>query len=140
MADAPANRHPRGAGTVQRPISPHLQVFRPLITMVMSIVHRITGTALYFGMILLVWWLLGVAGGPSSYNDVTGVYGSWFGLLVMFGFTWALIHLTLGGVGHLIWDLGYGYDAVWRNRMAWWTLFGSLSLTLILWIFALAVA
>jgi succinate dehydrogenase / fumarate reductase, cytochrome b subunit len=58
----------------------------------------------------------------------------------MFGFTWALIHHTLGGIRHLIWDLGYGYDAVWRNRLAWWTLFASVPLTLVLWIIALFVA
>jgi succinate dehydrogenase / fumarate reductase cytochrome b subunit len=105
----------------------------------MSIVHRITGAALYVGILLLVWWLLAVASGPDAYATVSAVLGSWFGLLVLFGFTWALLHHALGGIRHFIWDLGHGYDPVWRNRLAWWTLFGSIALTLILWIVALAL-
>ncbi len=123
-----------------RPMSPHLQIFRPLITMVMSIMHRITGAALYFGMLLLVWWLLAAASGPDAYATVTGVFGSWIGLLVMLGFSWALVHHALGGIRHMVWDLGYGFDPVWRNRLAWWTIIGSVALTLILWIIAVAIA
>lgn len=123
--------------TRARPLSPHLTIFRPLITMVMSIVHRITGGALYFGMILFVVWALALATSPAAYDRVAAIYGSWLGLIVMIGFTWALIHHALGGVRHFIWDLGYGYDVMWRNRLAWWTLIGSISLTLILWIIAL---
>ena len=125
---------------VQRPLSPHLQIFRPIVTMVMSIVHRITGAALYFGTALLVVWLLAAASGPEAYDTAVSVYGSWLGLLVMFGFTWALVHHTLGGIRHMVWDLGHGFDPVWRNRLAWWTIIGSVALTLILWIVALAIA
>jgi succinate dehydrogenase / fumarate reductase cytochrome b subunit len=128
-----------GSSKVQRPMSPHLQVYRPMITMVMSIVHRITGAALYFGILLLVWWLLAVASGPQAYATVSSIFGSWLGLLVLFGFTWALVHHTLGGIRHFVWDLGHGYDVVWRNRLAWWTIIGSIALTLILWIIALAL-
>lgn len=125
---------------IQRPLSPHLQVFRPIITMTMSIVHRITGGALYFGTLLLVWWLLAAASGPDAYAATTSIFGSWFGLLVMLGFSWALIHHLLGGIRHMIWDLGYGFDPVWRNRLAWWSIFGSVALTLVLWIIAVAIA
>lgn len=132
MADVPMR--------ARRPMSPHLQIFRPLITMVMSIVHRITGAALYFGMLLVVWWLLAAASGPEAFATAQAVFGSWFGILVLFGFTWALVHHGLGGIRHTIWDLGYGFDLVWRNRLAWWTLIGSLALTAILWIIAVAIA
>lgn len=122
-----------------RPLSPHLTVFRPLITMVMSIVHRITGMGLYFGMLLLAWWLLAAASGPDAYSWAAGFFGSWFGLLIIFAFTWALIHHLLGGIRHLIWDTGAGYSYAARNGLAWATIIGSVSLTLILWIVAIIV-
>ena len=117
-----------------RPLSPHLTIFRPLITMVMSIVHRITGVGLYFGMLLLAWWLLAAASGPEASSWSAGVFGSWLGLLVIFAFTWTLIHHLLGGIRHLIWDTGAGYSYEGRNGLAWATIIGSISLTLILWI------
>lgn len=122
-----------------RPLSPHLSVFRPLITMVMSIVHRITGVALYFGMLLFAWWLLAAASGPEAYGRAASFFGSWFGLLVIFGFTWTLIHHLLGGIRHLIWDIGVGYSQEGRNGLAWATIIGSVSLTLILWIVVIIV-
>ena len=122
-----------------RPLSPHLSIFRPLITMVMSIVHRITGVALYFGMVLLAWWLLAAASGPGAYDLAAGFFGSWFGLLILFGFTWALIHHLLGGIRHLIWDTGAGYSYAGRNGLAWATIIGSVALTLLIWIAAIIV-
>ena len=89
--------------------------------MAMSIVHRITGMALYFGTLLLVWWLLATASGPQAYATFQGFIGSWFGRLILFGYTWALIHHLLGGVRHLIWDLGYGFgpnEREWLTRAA----------------------
>jgi succinate dehydrogenase / fumarate reductase cytochrome b subunit len=91
-----------------RPLSPHLSIFRPLITMVMSIVHRITGGALYFGMLLLAWWLMAMSM-PKAFDVVEPIIDSWFGRLVLLGFTWAFIHHLLGGLRHLFWDTGYGY-------------------------------
>jgi succinate dehydrogenase / fumarate reductase, cytochrome b subunit len=117
-----------------RPLSPHLTVFRPLITMVMSIVHRITGGALYVGMVLLAWWLLAAASGPQAFETASAVFGSWFGRLVLFGFTWALLHHMLGGIRHLIWDTGAGFDPPVANKLAWATLIGSVTLTLLVWI------
>jgi succinate dehydrogenase / fumarate reductase cytochrome b subunit len=122
-----------------RPLSPHLSVFRPLITMVMSIVHRITGAALYFGMILLAWWLLAAATGPGAFATADAVFGSWFGRLVLFGFTWTLLHHWLGGIRHLIWDTGAGYSQAARNGLAWATLIGSAALTLLVWVIGYAV-
>ena len=117
-----------------RPISPHLQIYRPMLTMMMSIVHRITGAALYFGMILLAWWLLAAASGPNAYANFEAVAGSILGQIVLFGFTWALIHHALGGIRHLIWDLLYGFERSEREWMARATLFGSVALTILIWL------
>lgn len=119
---------------VERPLSPHLQIFRPIITMVMSILHRITGTGLYIGMALLTWWLVAAAAGPDHYAVVSGFLGSWLGRLVLFGFTWALLHHLLGGIRHLVWDAGYGFDLRTANAMSWGTVIGSVVLTIVVWV------
>jgi len=117
-----------------RPLSPHLQVFRPLITMMMSIAHRITGAALYFGTLLVAWWLIAAASGPGYFALVDGFFGSFFGRLVLFGYTWALIHHMLGGLRHFVWDTGAGLDLPSANRMAWASIAGSVGLTILIWI------
>ncbi|MGE0562959.1 MAG: succinate dehydrogenase, cytochrome b556 subunit [Pseudolabrys sp.] len=127
MADTSATR------LKQRPLSPHLQVYRPMLTMMMSIVHRITGAALYFGTALLVWWLIAAAMGPSSYGSFEAFIGSILGRLILFGYTWALIHHMLGGIRHLIWDLGHGFEPAEREYLAVASLIGSIGLTLVLW-------
>jgi succinate dehydrogenase / fumarate reductase cytochrome b subunit len=118
-----------------RPLSPHLQIYRPMLTMMMSIVHRITGGALYVGTLLLAWWLLAIASGPNAYATFQAVAGSFIGRLVLFGYTWALLHHMLGGLRHLIWDTGHGFGPAEREWAARATLFGSITLTLLLWIF-----
>jgi len=120
--------------TVERPLSPHLQIYRPMLTMMMSIAHRITGMGLYFGMLLVAWWLMAAADGPNGYGRFQGFIDSWFGRLVLFGFTWALVHHALGGIRHLIWDLGYGFGPAEREWLARATLIGSILLTLLLWV------
>lgn len=110
--------------------------YRWTLTMAMSIAHRITGVALYFGTLLLVWWLLAAASGASSYANFQGFIGSWFGRLILFGYTFALLHHMLGGVRHLIWDLGYGFGANEREWLTRAALIGSVSLTVVLWIVA----
>ena len=117
-----------------RPLSPHLQIYKPILTMVMSILHRITGAALYFGTILLAWWLIAAAAGPAYFDFVNEIYGSILGRLVLFGFTWALVHHMLGGLRHFIWDMGAGFGKEAREWLAKATIIGSVSLTLILWI------
>ena len=107
--------------------------------MVVSILHRITGAALYFGMLLLLWWLIAAASGEAYYNYVNGFMGSFFGRLILFGFTWALIMHTLGGIKHLFWDLGYGFDKDFANKIAWLTLILSVVLTVLIWAVAYAV-
>lgn len=135
-----AETHLKAARPISpRPLSPHLTIFRPLITMVMSIVHRITGAALYFGMALLAWWLIAAATGPRAFDIANAFFGSWFGRLILLGFTWAFLHHLLGGIRHLIWDTGVGYSQGVRNGLAWATIGGSLFFTLLVWIIAYAV-
>ncbi len=122
-----------------RPLSPHLQIYRWPITMVMSIAQRITGGALYFGTVLLVWWLAAAASGPRAFGFANSVLGSWFGLLVLFGYTWVLIHHMLGGIRHFIWDFGIGLDKPARDQIAWANLIGSVVVTLIVWGVALVI-
>ncbi len=91
-----------------RPLSPHLQIYRPLINMVMSILHRITGAALYVGTVLLAAWLISAATSPECFAAVNGLFASWPGMIVLVGYSWALIHHALGGMRHFIWDTGAG--------------------------------
>ena len=93
---------------VSRPLSPHLQVYRWSWTMAMSIVHRVTGSALTLGMALLAIWLVALASGPRAFAAVQWFFGSPVGILVLFGYTWVLMHHMLGGVRHLVWDFGHG--------------------------------
>jgi len=124
---------------MKRPLSPHLQVYRLIPTMVMSIIHRITGAALYFGTLLIAWWLAAAASGPHYFEWVNAIFGSWFGRLVLFGYTWALMHHMLGGARHLIWDTGRMLDKKTATGMAWATIVGSIVLTILIWIVGYAV-
>jgi succinate dehydrogenase / fumarate reductase cytochrome b subunit len=117
-----------------RPLSPHLQIYRMTLTMAMSIVHRITGGALYFGILLVAWWLIAAGSGPNAYATFEAFIGSWLGRLVLFGYTWALLHHALGGVRHLIWDTGRGFEQAEREMLKLATLVGSIGLTLVLWL------
>ena len=97
--------------TVERPLSPHLGIYRMQITMLMSIVHRITGGALYFGTILLAAWLVSAAMGERAFATVNALFGHPLGKFVLFGYTWALLHHMLGGMRHLLWDTGRAHGA-----------------------------
>ena len=119
---------------VERPLSPHLSIYKPMLTMMMSIFHRITGAALFFGTLLLTWWLLAAASGPTAYARVQAFMGSIIGMLILFGYTWALIHHMLGGIRHLIWDTGRGFGPVEREWLTLATIIGSVGLTLLIWI------
>jgi len=117
-----------------RPMSPHLTVYKWPITMTMSIAHRITGGALYFGTILVVWWLIAAASGPNAYANFQTVASSWIGRLVLFGYTWALMHHMLGGIRHLIWDNLVGLEPGEREWLATANLYGSIALTIAIWV------
>ena len=117
-----------------RPLSPHLQVYKMMLTFVMSGFHRISGFALYFGIVLLAWWLIAAAAGPNAYANVEWFMGSWIGRLVLLGYTWALLHHMLGGIRHLIWDTIHGFEPAEREMLALATLVGSISLTVVVWV------
>jgi succinate dehydrogenase / fumarate reductase, cytochrome b subunit len=102
--------------------------------MMMSIAHRITGGALYVGTLLLAWWLIAAASNAQTFATISWFLDSWLGLLILFGFTWALFHHLLGGVRHAIWDSGWGMDDPEREWLARGTLAGGLVLTILVWI------
>ena len=112
-----------------RPLSPHLQVFRFILTMAMSIVHRITGGFLYVGTVFVAVWLVAAASGPEWFAFVDGIYQSWLGRLILIGLVWSLIHHAIGGVRHFIWDLGYGFEKKTADRMALFNLVAGVVLT-----------
>lgn len=119
-----------------RPLSPHLQIYRWTWTMAMSIFHRATGSALYAGTLLVAIWLLSMASGQAAYDRAAWFFGSPVGLLILFGYTWALMHHMLGGVRHLTWDTGYGFEPGARIMMARLTLIMSPILTILIWVVA----
>jgi succinate dehydrogenase / fumarate reductase cytochrome b subunit len=108
--------------------------------MMMSIAHRITGVALYIGTLLLAWFLIALAAGPGPFATVAWVYGSWLGIIVLIGFSWALFHHLLGGIRHFVWDMGYGMDHPEREYLAQGTLYGGIGLTVLVWVIAWAAA
>jgi len=121
-------------GPPERPLSPHLQIYRPMLSMMMSIAHRITGFANYFGTLLVAWWLT-AASSPSAYARFQWFAGSLIGRLILFGYTWSVIHHMLGGIRHLIWDAGRGFGPKEREWLVAANLIGSIAITLLLWIF-----
>ena len=125
--------------TNNRPLSPHLQIYRLIPTMAMSILHRITGGALYFGTLLVVWWLIAAASGEHYYNWVMWFMNSWFGRLVLFGYTWVLLHHMLGGLRHLLWAVGYGFEKEFSTKLARANLIASIVLTLVVWIIGYSI-
>jgi succinate dehydrogenase / fumarate reductase, cytochrome b subunit len=105
-----------------------------MLSMMMSIMHRITGAALFFGTVLFVWWLFAASHSDGYFNLVQGFWNHWFGRLVLFGFTFALIHHALGGIRHFIWDTGRGFDLVTVENLVRAHLAGSIVLTILLWV------
>jgi succinate dehydrogenase / fumarate reductase cytochrome b subunit len=136
----PANRQkkPPMTARIDRPLSPFL-TYRWTLTMALSIIHRATGIALYVGTLLLAWWLIAAATGPAAYANVQAFTTSFIGRVIVFGFTWSLMHHLLSGLRHLVWDLGYGFKANEREALTWGAAVGGISLTVLLWIIAYMV-
>ncbi|MEO0655023.1 MAG: succinate dehydrogenase, cytochrome b556 subunit [Pseudomonadota bacterium] len=114
-----------------RPLSPHLTIYRPQLTSMTSILTRITGNALIVGALLTVWWFLAAATSPEYFAVADGVVTSWFGDLVMALSLWALWYHALAGIRHLIWDSGYALDIPTAEKLGWACIGGSVVLTLI---------
>ena len=124
-------------GRGARPLSPHLQIYRPQWTWVPSILHRITGVGLLIGGVMVVWWLTAAAvGGRDYFVLVDGLITSWLGHVVLFGLTWALAYHFLNGIRHLVWDVGRGFELPTAERSAQGAVIGSVVLTVLLWIVA----
>ena len=122
-----------------RPMSPHLAIYRVTMTMAMSIAHRISGAALYVGVLLLAWFLIAASADAATFAAFSEFIQSIIGRLVLFVFTWALFHHLIGGIRHIAWDSGYGLDAPLRDQMAWATLIGGFALTIVVWAVGYAV-
>jgi len=118
-----------------RPLSPHLQVYRPQLTTVLSIVHRGTGIFLSLGTILLVLWLLALAQSSAAFAAVQSFDAAWYGQLLLLGWTFSLVYHLLNGLRHLGWDAGWGLDIPRAYATGWTVVFLSFALTGAVWAF-----
>ena len=124
--------------SADRPLSPHLQVYRWQLTSVLSILHRAAGLVLSAGTILLVWWLVAAASGPEAYEGVQEFLGSWLGLLLLFGWTASLFYHLCNGIRHLVWDTGHALDLGSTYRGGWVVVAATAVLTLAAWVAGIA--
>ena len=124
---------------IHRPLSPHLQVYRWPISMVLSILHRVTGVALAVGSLLLTWWLVAAAVSGEAFAHVQWFLATPIGLLLLFGWSLALFFHFFAGIRHLVWDAGYGFDKPFYNQSAWAVVIATIAATVLLWIVGLAV-
>lgn len=124
---------------VRRPLSPHLQVYRWPISMALSILHRVTGVALAVGTLLLTWWLVAAASADDVFDWAQSFMGSALGLLLMFGWSMALIFHFLSGIRHLVWDAGIGFDSPAYKISGWGVIVATGFCTMLVWIVGLAV-
>jgi succinate dehydrogenase / fumarate reductase cytochrome b subunit len=124
---------------VRRPLSPHLQVYRPQITTVLSILHRFTGIALSVGALVMVWWLVAAAVSEDYFAFVQWFLDSVIGWLLLFGWTVALAYHFFSGIRHLVWDAGFGFDKPGYATSGWAVVIATALATVLLWIVGLAV-
>jgi succinate dehydrogenase / fumarate reductase, cytochrome b subunit len=118
----------------ERPLSPHLQVYRWQLTSVMSIVHRVTGVALAVGTLLLVYWLIAAAVGPGAFAAAQEFIGSILGRTLLFGWTVALFYHLCNGIRHLFWDAGRGFELRAAYASGWTVVIVTVVLSVIAWI------
>ncbi len=124
---------------ISRPLSPHLQIYRPMLSTMMSILHRITGLGLAVGILGYVIWLTLAATSDLYFATVQGLLSSWLGLIVVFAMSWALIHHMLGGLRHFVWDTGHGFKLNHVELLVRANIIGSVVLTVLLWIIGYGV-
>ena len=122
-----------------RPLSPHLQVYKPQLTSSLSILHRLAGIALAVGTLLLVWWLMAAAAGPEAFATVQAFVDGWFGRILLFGWTLALYFHLCNGVRHLAWDAGWGFELPRVYATGWIVVGATVGLTIVTWIIGYAV-
>jgi len=124
---------------VRRPLSPHVQVYRWPLSMTLSILHRATGVALGVGTLLLTWWLVAAASSDAAFANAQGFIGSAIGLLLLFGWSLALIYHLFSGIRHLVWDAGLGFDPPTYNTTGWAVVIATGVCTVLVWVVGLAV-
>lgn len=124
--------------TRNRPLSPHLDIYRLPLLAIMSISHRITGVGLVIGLFALAWWLCSAAGGPESFATAQAVFGSFLGKLFLFGWTVALFYHLSHGIRHLLWDTGWGFELPQAYLSARVALIATVVLSVLAWIIGLA--
>lgn len=122
-----------------RPLSPHLQIYRPQLTTVLSITHRATGLALVAGTVLLVYWLVSAASGAETYANAQAFFASWPGRLLLLGVTFALFYHLCNGIRHLFWDAGLGFELKTAYASGMAVVIGSVALTVLAWSLAFAM-
>jgi succinate dehydrogenase / fumarate reductase, cytochrome b subunit len=121
----------------QRPLSPHLQIYKPQLTSLLSILHRATGVALSIGSVILVSWVVALSLGETAYSSYSMIINNWFGKFVIFGFTFGLFYHLSNGIRHLFWDAGYGYDLKVAYTSGTLVIITSLTLTIATWFIVL---
>ena len=130
----------RSDGTrIRRPMSPHLQIYRPQITSVLSFTNRMSGIAISAGTLLLVWWLVAAASGPRPFATVQHFLASWIGLILLFGWTVSLVYHFVGGLRHLAWDAGQGFSLPATHRSGWMAVIATIVLTVLIWAIGLSL-
>ena len=125
--------------SAKRPLSPHLQIYRPQLTSILSITHRLTGVALAVGTLLLVYWLAAAAAGPEAFRDAQSFVGSILGRLLLFGWTVGLFFHLCNGIRHLFWDVGLGFELDEVYRSGWTVVVATVVLSLLTWIVGYSV-
>lgn len=118
----------------ERPLSPHLSIYRWPITMTLSILHRITGVALSMGLILLAYWLVAVANGGADYDQLNSLLSTVIGRACLIGWSFAFFLHLANGVRHLVWDVGRGFEIKQADASAWFVLLLALAMTVIFWV------
>ena len=124
---------------VRRPMSPHIGIYRPQLTSILSILNRMCGIAISFGTVLLVWWLVAAASGPKPFATVQRVIANPIGLIVLFGWTFALLYHFFGGLRHLAWDAGRGFSLPATYRSGWAALIATIAFTVLVWAIGLSL-
>jgi succinate dehydrogenase / fumarate reductase cytochrome b subunit len=120
-----------------RPLSPHLQIYRPQITSVLSILHRITGFALSVGLLLLAGLIISAAFGEQSFDLVRGQMGTWYGYILLMGWSWAFYYHLCNGIRHLFWDMGKGFELSTVTTSGWAVVLASLTMTVVTWVYVI---
>jgi succinate dehydrogenase / fumarate reductase cytochrome b subunit len=124
----------------QRPLSPHLQIYRPQITSILSILHRLTGVGLAIGAVVFAYWITAASYGEAAFGRANALIVSGGGRLVLFGLTFAFFYHFANGIRHLAWDAGYGFDLKTLHRTGIAVVVVAFAATLVLWVAAYAAA